>query len=385
VITPESALQRILALKNPLPKEQVSIFDATGRWAAEPVIALRTQPARDLSAMDGYAVAHGSGPWRVIGESAAGAPFSGKVGPDEAVRIFTGAALPTGADTIIIQEDAQRDGDTIAGKSKAAEHVRTAGSDFEQGATLIEPGNRLTPARIGLAALAGHAQIAVRRPVRIALVSTGNELVSVGSEHGTDRIPSSNAPMLAALLANLPTEIVDLGIITDDLASLSETYRKHDAFDVMVSTGGASVGDHDLVRPALIQVGATIDFWKIAMRPGKPLMAGKLGDTVILGLPGNPVSAFVTATLFLAPLIEHLSGANDPAPHRMTARLASDMPAVGQRTDYVRAYWQDGRIVPLPGDSGMLAPLAMAEALIIRAADAGPVHAGKYVDIIPIT
>jgi molybdopterin molybdotransferase len=383
-MTPESALARLFALKAPLSTEQVSLLKATNCWAAEPVIALRTQPARDLSAMDGYAVAHSSGPWRVIGESAAGVPFSGGVGPGQAVRIFTGAALPDGADTIIIQENVQRNSDTITATSEPGEHVRKVGSDFAKGDILIEPGDPLTPARIALAAIAGHAQITVRGPVRIALISTGNELVAIGSDPGADRIPSSNAPMLAALLSGLPVEIVDLGIIKDDVATLSKTYGKYPDFDVMVSTGGASVGDHDLVRPALMKAGATIDFWKVAMRPGKPLMAGKLGETVILGLPGNPVSAFVTATLFLKPLVAHLSGARDPAPRQITARLARDMSAVGARTDYVRGSWHDGRIAPLSGDSGMLVPLAQAEALIVRPANAPPARAGDDVTVIPI-
>jgi molybdopterin molybdotransferase len=383
-MTPDAALERVLSLKIPLPTERVPLLEATNRWAAEPVVARRTQPARDLSAMDGYAVSHGPGPWRVIGESAAGSPFCETIDSGQAVRIFTGAALPGGANTIIIQENVHRDGDIIAGESKIALHIRSAGSDFIKGATLIEAGDHLSPARIALAAMAGHAQLTVRRPVRIAIVSTGNELVAIGSDPGADRIPSSNALMLAALLSNLPVQIVDIGIIPDDLAGLSKVYEKCPDFDIVVSTGGASVGDHDLVRPALLKAGATIDFWNVAMRPGKPLMAGKLGDSVILGLPGNPVSAFVTAILFLKPLIAHLSGAKIPAPRQRIARLASDMPAVGIRTDYVRAAWQDGRIVPLSGDSGMLVPLARAEALIVRPSGAAAAHTGEDVIVIPI-
>ena len=384
MITPEDALKRVLALKAALPTEQVSLLTSANRWAVEPVVAHRTQPARDVSAMDGYAVSHGPGAWHVIGESAAGAPFGGKIGPGEAVRIFTGAALPDCADAIIIQENARRDGDTIIGASVPGAHVRKVGSDFKEGDTLIAAGDRMTPARLALAAMAGHTRITVCHRVRVALISTGNELVAIGTDAGSDRIPSSNALMLHALLANLPVEIVDLGIVGDDLASLSKTYEKCSDFDVMVSTGGASVGDHDLVRPALLHAGATIDFWKIAMRPGKPLMAGKLRDTVMLGLPGNPVSAFVTAMLFLKPLLAHLSGARNSSPLQITGRLGSDMPAVGSRTDYVRAVWREDRIEPLSGDSGMLVPLASADALIVRPANAPAIFAGEHVTCIPI-
>jgi molybdopterin molybdotransferase len=384
VITPDEALKRLLALKAAVPIERVPIVNATNRWAAEPVIAQRTQPARDLSAMDGYAVAHGTGPWRVIGESAAGAPFDGPVGRDEAVRIFTGAALPAGTDTVVIQEDAIRTGDLIAAKTTPGHHVRKAGSDFRAGQMLIEAGVRLTPPQIALAVMGGHADLSVRRRIRVALISTGNELVAPGVDAGSDRLPASNAPMLASLIADLPCEVTDLGIIPDDLASLSEVYRNHADYDVMVSTGGASVGDHDLVRPALIAAGAMLDFWKVAMRPGKPLMAGTLGEAIVLGLPGNPVSAFVTATLFLKPLIAHLSGAAHPWPPSMTARLGQPLPAVEIRTDYVRAKWADGAIQPLGGDSGMIVPLAAATALIVRPAGSPAAAAGDDVTVITL-
>ena len=334
--------------------------------------------------MDGYAVLHGAGPWRVIGESAAGAPFQAQVAAGEAVRIFTGAALPSGTDTVIIQEDVARTDDLIAATSASDQHIRKAGSDFTRGQILIAAGCHLTPSRIALAVMGGHAQLAVRRRVRVALISTGNELVQPGIDAGPDRLPASNAPMLASLLAHLPCDVTDLGIIPDDLASLSEIYQKHTDYDVMVSTGGASVGDHDLVRPALITAGATLDFWKVAMRPGKPLMAGTLGQTILLGLPGNPVSAFVTATLFLKPLIAQLSGAANPHPQSIIARLAAQLPAVGDRTDYVRAVWDNGAIRPLEGDSGMIVPLASAEVVIVRPAGSLPAVAGDDVMVISL-
>jgi molybdopterin molybdotransferase len=388
VIDPQEALTRLLALATPVAVETLPLLDATNRWAAADVLALRTQPVRDLSAMDGYAVRHADmpGPWRLIGESAAGAPFGGAVSAGEATRIFTGAAVPDGTDCIIIQEDVTRTGDTITltgdGPPAPGTHIRRAGSDFATGDTLIEAGTPLTPARIGLTAIAGHATLPVRRPIRVALISTGDELVPIGTDPDPNRIPASNGVMLAALLQNLPVDIIDMGIVPDDKAALITTFEGARHYDIIVTTGGASVGDHDLVQPALIDAGATINFWKIAMRPGKPLMAGMLGDAVVLGLPGNPVSAFVTATLFLKPLIAHLSGARDPAPLMLTASLATAMPAVGPRTDYVRAQWLNGNIAPFGGDSGMLAPLAAAAALIVRLAGSPPAVAGDAVTVI---
>jgi molybdopterin molybdotransferase len=388
VITPDDALARLLALAAPVEIETLPLAESTNRWAAASVLATRTQPARDLSAMDGYAIRHADmpGPWRVAGESAAGSPFAGTVSTGEATRIFTGAVLPEGANTVIIQEDVSRTGDTVTltgdGPPAPSTHVRRAGSDFAAGQVLIEAGTLLTPVRIGLAAIGGHATLPVRRSIRVALISTGDELAPIGSDPDPTRIPASNGVMLAALLKNLPVELTDFGIIPDDRAALAAAFADAANHDILVTTGGASVGDHDLVQPALIDAGATIDFWKIAMRPGKPLMAGRLGQAVALGLPGNPVSAFVIATLFLKPLIAHLSGASDPAPPTITARLAADLPAVGPRTDYVRAHWSGGTIAPLTGDSGMLVPLAAATALIVRPAGSPPARKGDDAPII---
>ncbi|MDB5701158.1 MAG: Molybdopterin molybdotransferase [Sphingomonadales bacterium] len=384
----EEAQTRILALHAPVSMEVVPLREAAGRWTAAAILAKRTQPAHDLSAMDGYAIRHAdAGPWRVIGESAAGIPYTGEVGHGEATRIFTGAALPVGSDTVVIQENIARSDDEITlsgnGPKSLGEHVRLAGSDFTARATLIETGQRLTSARIALAAMGGHGTIPVRRRLRVAIISTGSELVPPGTETGPDYLPSSNAPMLAALMQNFPVEIVDLGIIPDDLTALTDAFNAAKTCDIVVSTGGASVGDHDLVRPALNAAGATLDFWKVAMRPGKPLMAGRLGDTVVLGLPGNPVSALVTAVLFLRPLIAHLSGATDALPPRIGVRMGKPLPAVGPRTDFVRAHWHEGSLVPtFPGDSGMLFPLAAADALVIRAAGSPILNAGSIVEAI---
>lgn len=385
----EEAQTRILALHAPVSMEVVPLLEAAGRWTAAPILAKRTQPAHDLSAMDGYAIRHADapGPWQVIGESAAGTPFTGEVGPAQAARIFTGAALPTGADTVIIQENITRETNEITlsdnGPKSLGEHVRKAGSDFTADAILIHPGQRLTPARLALAVMGGHGTIAVRRRLRVAIISTGSELVPPGTDTGLDRLPSSNAPMLAALMQNLPVDVVDLGIIPDDLTALTAAFNASKTCDIVVSTGGASVGDHDLVRPALNAAGANLDFWKVAMRPGKPLMAGRLGDTVVLGLPGNPVSALVTATLFLRPLVAHLSGATDALPARIFTTMGEPLPATGPRTDFVRAHWQAGSLVPtFPGDSGMLLPLAAADALVIRAPNAPALEAGSIVEAI---
>jgi molybdopterin molybdotransferase len=389
MIPPAEALTRLLALAEPVNTETLLLPDAAGRWAAEPVLATRTQPARDLSAMDGYAIRHGDlcGPWNVIAESAAGAPARLPLRQSEAVRIFTGAALPDGADSILIQEDATRTGDALelTGDAPApCAHVRRLGSDFGKGATLIETGDLLTPARIGLAALGGYGALSVRRRVRVAMIATGSELVPPGADPGADYLPNSNAPMLAALLAGLPVELINIGIVDDDRTALATAFEAARGCDVIVSTGGASVGDHDLVRPVLLEIGAALDFWKIAMRPGKPLMAGTLGRAIVLGLPGNPVSAFVTGTLFLKPLIRHLSGAREPAPLRLAARLAAPLPAVGSRTDYVRAHWHDGGVRPLEGDSGMLVLLSAATALIERHAGSAAALPGDDVTVIPL-
>lgn len=391
MIALDEAQQRLLALARPVSVETLPLSKAVGRWAAADVIAKRTQPARDLSAMDGYAIRHAdaSKPWRVIGQSAAGAAFSGAVGQGEAVRIFTGAALPQGADTVVMQEDVCLDGDMAqirdATELQPGRHVRRAGEDFVSGATLVAEGDRLTPARIALAAMGGHGDIVVRRPIRIALISTGDELAAPGLPISDDQIPASNGVMLTAMLAALPCDIIDLGIVPDDLDTLTKTFRTAAEADLIISTGGASVGDHDHVKPALEAAGAKLDFWKIAMRPGKPLMAGTLGNAVVLGLPGNPVSAFVTATLFAQPVIAALSGASNALPRPLIARLAAPLPAVQKRTDHVRARLDNGVATPVGlNDSAALKALSQANALIVRPAGSTAAMVGDEVKIILI-
>jgi molybdopterin molybdotransferase len=385
------AQARIIALGSVLPIETVPLLAAAGRCAAEDVVALRTQPAANLSAMDGYAIrfAELPGPWTVVGESAAGRGLATGLAPGEAARIFTGAPLPPGADTVMIQEEAGRDGDrlTLTGEGPPGQgaHVRRAGSDFVEATTLVEAGAVLTPARIALAAIGGHGDLQVRRRARVALLSTGDELVAPGTATDGGRLPASNAPMLAALLGHMPVDVVDRGIVPDRLDALVAAFHAAADADVIVTTGGASVGDHDLVRPALEAAGATLDFWRVAMKPGKPLMAGRLGNTVVIGLPGNPVSAFVTAGLFLKPLLAAMIGAGDPLPSARAATLAAPLPATGKRAEYLRARWHGGLVEPLEGqDSAALVMLAAAELLIARPPDAPAAARGDQVEIVTL-
>jgi len=384
------AQSRLFALAAPVAPETLPLRAAAGRWAAEDVPALRTQPAADLSAMDGYAIRFADlpGPWRVLGESAAGKPFAGTVGPGEATRIFTGAALPAGADTVLIQEEAGRDGSvlTLAGEGPPhlGRNTRRRGLDFATGDVLVRAGDRLTPARVAVAATGGHGTLPVRRAVRVAIAATGDELVPAGSDATGLQLPESNGVMLAAMLADLPVEVIDLGILPDRLDALRDAFAAIDA-DLLVTTGGASVGDHDLVRPALEAAGGTIDFWRIALRPGKPMMAGRLRDAVVLGLPGNPVSAFVTATLFVRPMVAHLAGARDPLPTTTSALLGEDLSANAGRTDYLRAELRNGRAYASTiQDSSMLLTLARSTCLIVRPANAPAAKVGDSAEILVI-
>ena len=384
------AQQRLFAQTPPVSLETVPIAAAAGRWLAEDVHARRTQPAADLSAMDGYAIrfADMPGPWRVVGESAAGRPLDASIAAGEAARIFTGAALPPGSDTVLIQEEAARDGDrlSLAGDGPAFQgrNTRRKGLDFTEGDRLVAAGERLTPARLAVAATGGHGTLPVRRRVRVALVATGDELVPPGTPAEGLALPESNRLMLAAMLADLPVEVIDLGILPDDLDVLTRAFAAGDA-DLLVTTGGASVGDHDLVRPALEAAGGAIDFWRIALRPGKPMMAGRLGDTAVLGLPGNPVSAFVTAILFVRPLIAHLAGGADPLPRSVAATLGEPLAANNNRTDYLRAELRDGRAyASTVQDSSMLLTLARSTCLIVRPAGALAAAAGDSAEILMI-
>ena len=385
------AQRRVLALGTPVAGERVPLSDALNRYAAAPVIAARTQPARDLSAMDGYALRFDDlpGPFRVIGESAAGAPFAGSVGAGEAVRIFTGAAMPMGADTVMVQEEAARDGERLMldgeGPAYLGRNVRHRGLDFAEGDTLIAAGERITAARLAVAATGGAASIPVARRVRVAIAATGDELAEPDGSAGPDMLPESNRLLLRALLADLGVEIVDLGILPDRLDALTTAFAGTTA-DMLVTTGGASVGDHDLVRPALQASGVALDFWRVALRPGKPMLAGRRADGMaVLGLPGNPVSAFVTALLFVRPLVAHLAGAADPFPRPIRVTLGEALPANNDRTDYLRGELRDGQaFASTIQDSSMLRTLARSTCLIIRPPHAPPARAGDSADILRI-
>jgi molybdopterin molybdotransferase len=390
----EEAQARLLALARRAPPVARPLIEAAGGWLAADVAARLTQPSADVSAMDGWAVrlADLPGPLAVIGTSAAGAPFAGVVSPGAAVRIFTGAHLPDGADTVAVQEEMEEaDGRvrlTGAGPGASGRHVRRMGQDFMAGDAVGRAGDRLSAARVGLLAAAGLAQVPVWPPPRVALLATGSELVPPGVAPGAGQIVSSNALMLAALLAGEGVAAMDLGIVRDDAGELERAlYAAAREADLLVTIGGASVGEHDLVRPALARLGATIDFWRVAIRPGKPLLAGRLGDRVVLGLPGNPVSAFVCAMLFLLPLVRHMMGARDPYPVPVKARCAAELPANGPRRDFMRARLEtvgnEAWIRPAPvQDSAMLGVLADANALLIRAENAPAAAPGSEVMLL---
>nr|WP_295662592.1 gephyrin-like molybdotransferase Glp [Polymorphobacter sp.] len=383
----DEAQARLLDGVAPLPSETVPFAAALGRILAADVVAKLTQPPFAASAMDGYAIrwADRAGPWRLTGESAAGRAFDGTVGPGDTVRILTGAPLPAGADTVVVQEDVARDAETVTltgdGPPREGAHIRRAGLDFAAGQPVARAGDRVTPARIGVSAAAGRAALPVHRRPRVAILATGDELVPPGIAPGPSQIVSSNGVMLAALLGKY-AEVIDGGIVADTREALAAAFSAHDV-DVLVTIGGASVGDHDLVQPVLREMGATIDFWRIALRPGKPMLAGMLGATRVVGLPGNPVSAFVCATLFVVPLLRALGGDRDPLPRSVPVRLGVDLDANGPRRDYLRARLTEGVVAPASAqDSAMLRVLADSNVLIIREPFADAAKTGTMVECI---
>lgn len=382
------AQARLLALVPSLPVEQRPVAQCLGHYLAAPLLARRTQPAAPLSAMDGYALRSADlpGPWDVIGESAAGHPYAGIIGKGEAIRISTGAVIPAGADMVLLQEDTGRQGNALhlTGEPPAppGRHIRPAGMDFTAETVLIEAGTRIGPAQIALAIAAGHSQLPVRRTLKLTVIDSGDELVMPGQLPELHQLPASNGPMLCAMAAALPVHITHTGPVADSLTDLAAAFdAAHDA-DVIVTSGGASVGDHDLIRPALEAIGATIDFWRVGIKPGKPLLIATRGSQIIIGLPGNPASAFVTAFLFMLPLLRAMLGAARPLPLSIPARLAGPMPKGGSRMEFLRAEW-DGAIVSLDPlqDSGALSPLSRANALVIREAWADAKAAGTDVPV----
>ena len=383
MIPVDEAQSRLLALADPLPSQTVPLEQSIGRYLAEDVIAKRTQPAADLSAMDGYAIRFADlpGPFALVGESAAGAPFAGTIETKQAARIFTGAHIPVGADTVVIQEDVRREGNTLIltgdGPHFIGKHIRRQGSDFNDGETLVKRGTLLQGGPLAAAAMAGFGTLLVGGTPRIKIIGTGNELLPPGEVCDAAHIPSSNNIMLHALLRPLPCTVVDAGIVPDNLNLITSAFDDASAYDVIVTSGGASVGDHDFVQDALTAAGAEIDFWRVAMRPGKPLMAARIGKTVVLGLPGNPSSAYVTAMLFLLPLVRHLAGSSTPYPDAQFASVTVDIPAGDDRAEYIRAWLEMTKVTPFgKQDSGMLTPLVNSNALIVRPAGSPLLKAG---------
>src|SRR5580704_7598783 len=395
MISVEEALARLLAPLEALPAEQISIADAMGRVLAEDLAARRTQPPFAASAMDGYAVraadvATVPATLRIVAEIPAGAGFGGLIGKGEAARIFTGAPLPEGADTIVIQEDTERDGDTVrvVEGAKKGTYVRRAGLDFTEGEVLLHAGRRLTPRDIGLAAAMNRPWLFVNRRPVIGILSTGDEVVMPGEPIGPHQIVSSNALALAAFVTACGGTPVGLGNAPDDADALRRFAAGARGVDLLVSTGGVSVGEHDLMREVLSEDGLKIDFWEIAMRPGKPLMSGSYRGTPMIGLPGNPVSTLVCSLLFLKPAMERLAGLPDNPDPPATARLGRDLRQNDRRQDYLRSRLgraADGALEVTPfevQDSSMMRPLASSDCLLIRPPHAPAAPAGTAVPII---
>ena len=391
MISVSDALDRLFALVTPLDREQVTLDEAVDRVMAETAIARRTHPPFPASAMDGYAVrtseAQAGATLTVIGEAAAGNRFTGEMAAGQAVRIFTGAPVPDGTNAILIQENAVRSGDTITVTEAPAKgiHIRPAGGDFTAGDKLEAP-RRLTPRDVALLAAMNIDRVTVtRRPV-VALIPTGDELVLPGQEPGPDQIVTSNNFGLAAMCARLGAQPRLCPIARDNPASLRAALTAAEGADFIVTLGGASVGDHDLVADVLGGEGLTLDFYKIAMRPGKPLMAGRLGPAVMVGLPGNPVSAMVCGEIFLRPALEAAMGLPPGPRARLSAPLAHALPANGPREHYMRAILdEDGTLTVFESqDSSLLQTLARANALVVRKMQSPDSPAGCIVPYIPL-
>lgn len=391
-MTPAEARARILAPLVPVGPETVALADGWNRVLAAPVQARRSQPPAEVSAMDGWAVrsadAIEGARLRRIGEAPAGHPFMGTVGPGETVRLFTGSVVPDGADAVVMQENADEHegGMTVREAARPGRHIRHAGQDFAEGDTLLEAGRRLTARDIGLAAAANHPWLTVHRRPRVAILSTGDEIALPGEPMPPGGIVSSNAHALAAMVRAAGGEPTVLPVARDDIASIAAVADQVAGFDLLLSSGGVSVGEHDLVQAGLAGRGLVVDFWKIAIRPGRPLMHGRLGTVPVLGLPGNPVSALVCAVLFALPAVARLAGLSDVEPPRGEATLGVALPANGQREDYMRATLQGGVATPHPvQDSAMLAVLARADALIVRPPGAPAAESGSRVPVIPLS
>lgn len=398
MITVDEALDRIFTtIPTPLP-ESVPLARAHKRVLLKPLLAKHTQPPFDASAMDGYAVRAAEivpgKPVFLAGTSQAGARFTGMMQSGECVRIFTGAPLPIGADTVIMQEQATARGNQISFEvaPKSGQNVRRKGFDFTEGKELLQPGIGLTPAMLNLAANANYAELEVARRPKIAVLATGDELVAPGGELGPDQVVASNSYALMPLLAPYADKMIDLGIVKDDKAQIEKVILG--AFDygvdVLITSGGASVGERDYMREVLRDLGVNIDFWKIQMRPGKPLMFGTRGRTLVFGLPGNPASALVTATVLVRPALRLMTGHTDPFWPFMGVPLAAPLPPNGPRRHFVRGTLSRSEIgflevLPMAEtDSNHSSSLAAADALIIQPENDPGTPAGEIVEIIPL-
>jgi molybdopterin molybdotransferase len=396
MISVAEALARVLDGLVPLPTEMVPLGQGVGRVLAEDLVSKTTHPPSDVSAMDGYAVRAEDvdalpTSFKQIGTVAAGATFLGTVGKGETVRIFTGAPVPKGASAIVIQEDAKIDGDrvvvTVAGKIPEGRHIRRSGLDFKVGDRLLKKGQRVNARDIALAAAMNYANLPCTREPLVAMLSTGDELVAPGTELSPSKIVASSSAGISAELHEWGARVRDLGIAKDEPAEIRSKISLADGCDILITLGGASVGDHDLVRSSL-QPMLQVDFWKIAMRPGKPLIYGRLGEVPFLGLPGNPVSAFVCALLFLKPMIFRLLGDVDSPCRFLPARLSTSMLQNDRRQDYVRCrlkYLETGEVIaaPLPlQDSSMLSSLAAADGLIVRPPEDPLKMSGEIVQVL---
>ncbi|MDA5193787.1 molybdopterin molybdotransferase MoeA [Govanella unica] len=393
----DEARAHILAATSPLDSETVAIRASRGRVLAADIRARLTQPPFAASAMDGYAVRMADTlvcpvELRIIGETPAGSAPGPEIGPGEAIRIFTGAAIPPGADAIVIQENTRRDGDRveILQAPEPGRHIRPAGLDFKDGDLIARRGERLAPALIGLLATADHPMVPVSRRPRVGILTSGDELVEPGAPRAPHQIVSSNSIALAALVEAAGGIAIDLGIARDRTDDIQARVKNAPKLDLLITSGGASVGDHDLVHSALSGIGLEVNFWRIAMRPGKPMMFGDLKGVPFLGLPGNPASALVCAHVFLIPLLRRLMGLLPEIPAQRLARLGSALKANDERQDYLRARLteaEDGALIATPfprQDSAMLSPFASADALLIRPVHAPAAEPGELVEILPL-
>lgn len=388
----EDAQRQLLALVSPLQVQRVEIEGALGRYLAEPLRARRSQPAADLSAMDGYAVTADDlrGPWHIVGESSAGHPYSGRILPGQAIRISTGAVIPEDAASVILQEDVvvKEQHMTLSGAPPAPpqKHIRPFAMDFAEGTEVIPAGLPVTPARMALAIAAGHTHILVHRTPRLIVIDSGDELVTNPAHCALHHTPASNGTMIAAMAQSMSVDARRIGPVPDDRDAIVSAFEASGDADVIVTSGGASVGDHDLIRPALMRWGADIQFWRIAIKPGKPILVATRERSdrrqILLGLPGNPVSSYVTAYHFLLPLLRAMQGALLPLPMSLTAPLESALRSGGKRREFLRGWW-DGksvRVNPLQ-DSGVLTSLASSNVLVDRPAMAPSAQPGDEVEI----